>query len=143
MKIVDVNVLLYAVNQDSHHHVVARRWLEKALSGPERIGLPWIVILAFLRLVTSPRIFAHPMTPEDAVAMVDTWLLRPQVVTVGPSDEHWMHLRPLLQTSGAAGNLTTDAHLAALALEHSAELCSFDTDFARFDGLRRVSPLAR
>lgn len=142
MKIVDVNVLLYAVNQDSPHHAVAKAWLEHALSGSERIALPWPVLVAFLRLVTNGRIFPRPMAVEDAVALVDAWLERPQVVTLTPTDEHWSHLRPLVASAGAAGNLTSDAHLAALSLEHSAELCSFDADFGRFPGVRWVSPAA-
>ena len=140
MKIVDVNVLLYAINQDSEQHAPARAWLEEALSGSERIALPWIVILAFLRLVTSPRVFPKPMASADALATVDAWLSRPQVVTLSPTDDHWPELRSLLERTGTAANLTTDAHLAALALEHSAELCSFDSDFARFPGLRWIRP---
>ena len=142
MKVLDLNLLLYAVNRDSPHHGRAKTWLERTLGGNEPAGLPWVVVLGFLRLATSPRVFPQPLAPHQATAVVDGWLARPAVVTLAPGDEHWRILRDLLAGSGAAGNLTTDAHLAALAIEHGAELCSTDGDFARFRQLRWVNPLA-
>lgn len=142
MKVVDLNLLLYAVNRDSAHHARAKSWLEQALSGDEPVAVPWAVLLGFLRLATSPRVFRKPLAPGQAVDVVDGWLARPQVVPLTPGDEHWRILRELLEQSGTAGNLTTDAHLAALAIEHGAELCSTDGDFARFRHLRWVNPLA-
>ena len=142
MKLLDLNVLLYAINRDSRHHEGARRWLERTLSGEEPIGFAWVVLLGFLRLTTSARVFASPLTSEQALEIVDGWLRRPSGVAVSPGEEHWRILRDLLMTAGTAGNLTTDAHLAALAIEHGAELCSTDADFARFRGVRWVNPLA-
>lgn len=141
MRIVDLNLLLYAIDRTSPLHPPARAWLETTWSGEEPIGLPWIVLLGFLRLSTSPRIFTHPLTSEQALALVDEWLERPCVRAVAPGEEHWRILRALLAETGAAGNLTTDAHLAAIAIEHGAELCSCDSDFARFPRLRWVDPL--
>lgn len=142
MKLVDLNLLLYAVNRDSPHHARAKAWLERTLSDEEPAAMPWVVLLGFLRLATSAQVFPQPLAPDRAVAVVDGWLARPPVVVLAPGDEHWRILRDLLTQSGTAGNLTTDAHLAALAIEHGAELCSTDSDFARFGQLRWINPLA-
>jgi toxin-antitoxin system PIN domain toxin len=142
VKIVDLNVLLYAVNRDSPQHSTARAWLEDTLSGDEPVGLPWIVLLGFLRVATNRRVFTHALDVDDALAIVDSWLAQPAVVRVEAGDRHWDTLKHLLGESGAAGNLTTDAHLATLALENAAELCSTDADFARFSRLRWRNPLA-
>ena len=142
MKVVDLNLLLYAVNRDSHHHAPAKAWLERTLNDEEPVALPWVVLLGFLRLATSARVFPQPLAPAQAVAIVAGWLARRPVLALSPGDEHWRILRDLLAASGTAGNLTTDAHLAALAIEHAAELCSTDGDFARFRQLRWMNPLA-
>ena len=142
MKVVDLNLLLYAVNRDSAEHARASAWLERALAGSEPVALPWAVILGFLRLATSARVFPKPLGPAAAAEVVDGWLSAPAVVPLSPGDEHWRILRSLIDGSGTAGNLTIDAHLAALAIEHGAELCSTDADFARFTALRRTNPLA-
>ena len=142
MKLVDLNLLLYAVNRDAANHERAKAWLEDTLSGEETVALPWVVVLGFLRVSTSARILPHALTPEQAIAIVDSWLARPQVLSLHPSDQHWRVLRGVLADTGTAGNLTTDAHLAALAIEHDAELCSTDGDFARFGRLRWTNPLA-
>lgn len=143
MKVVDLNVLLYAVNRDSPRHDEAKAWLEATLSGDETVGLPWIVLMGFLRIATSRHVLPNPITIDQAVAVVDGWLAAAPVVALSPGDEHWTILSGLLAEAGSAGNLTTDTHLAALALEHGAELCSTDADFARFPRLRWVNPLAR
>ena len=142
MKIVDLNVLLYAVNRDGPEHAPASAWLERTLAGSEPVALPWAVILGFLRVATSPRVFPKPLSPAAAMKVMDHWLAAPAAVTISPEDEHWRILRSLIERSGTAGNLTTDAHLAALAIEHGAELCSTDADFARFPALRWTNPLA-
>jgi len=142
MRLVDLNVLLYAVNRDAPRHEAIRSWWEAALSDDEPIGLPWIVLLGFLRLSTSPSIFAEPLTPSQAIGRVDAWLAHPNVRVVCETDEHWRVLKDLLDRTGTAGNLTTDAHLAALAISHGAELASCDTDFARFPHLRWENPAA-
>jgi uncharacterized protein len=141
VKVLDANILLYAVNRASARHDTSKAWLERAFSGTESVAVPWIVVLAFLRLSTNPRIFPTPLEPEEAADIVDGWLARPVVTTTNPGPKHWQILKSLLQEAGTAGNLTTDAHLAALAIEHGTELASFDTDFARFEGLRWVNPL--
>ena len=141
MKIVDLNVLLYAVNENSVHHSAARRWWENAVNGEEPIGIPWIVLLGFLRLSVNSAVFPHPLDADAALEKVDTWLALETTRLVGEKDGHWDVLRPLLADSGTAGNLTTDAHLAALAISHGAVLVSFDNDFSRFEGLRWESPI--
>ncbi len=143
MILVDANLLIYAIDQDAPHHKTARRWVEGALSGSTVVGLSWGVILAFLRLTTRPGILRRPMPPETALAFVDEWLGLPSVEVVVPGDRHWAVFRNLLKAAGTAGNLTSDAHLAALAIERGATLFSADNDFARFPGLHSVNPLQR
>lgn len=142
MIVVDVNVLIYAVDEDSDRHREAKEWLENVLSGKEIVGLTWIVLLAFLRLTTRAAISARPLAIEDALDIVSKWLDHPSVSILQPGPRHAHILRTLLLKTGAGGNLTTDAHLAALAIEHGAQLCSFDHDFARFPGLKWRDPLS-
>lgn len=142
MILVDANLLIYAVDQDSPHHAKARPWLEETLSGTTETGLAWIVVLAFLRITTHPRIMQRPMAVETAVGYVSSWLNQPFVSFVRPGEQHWPVFRNLVNTTGTAGNLTSDAHLAALALEHGCDLYSADYDFRRFPGIRHVNPLA-
>ena len=142
MKLVDANLLLYAVDERSPHHAVAKAWLERQLSGPETFAFAWAVLLAFVRLVTNPRVFAAPLTAAEAFDLVDAWLEQPNVTIVHPTDRHRQLLRELLLSLGTAGNLTSDAHLAALSIEHGAELCSGDNDFARFARVRSSNPLS-
>ncbi len=141
MKIVDLNVLLYAVNSDAVQHDAARLWWEKTLNDEDPVGLAWIVLLGFLRLATNPVVFPRPLAVGAAAAKLDAWFSRDNVRIVREKDDHWETLKSLLGGAGAAGNLTTDAHLAALALTHDAVLVSCDTDFARFKGLRWENPL--
>jgi toxin-antitoxin system PIN domain toxin len=109
--------------------------------GTETVALAWAVVLAFIRLTTKPQLVTRPFTVDEALDVVDGWLSRPNVVVVHPTDRHARILRELLAPLGAGGNLTTDAHLAALSLEHGAELCSSDADFSRFPGVRWHDPL--
>jgi len=140
--LVDANLLIYAVNRDLPQHKAARAWLEKIFSGSDPVGLPWVAVLAFLRLCTNPRIFAVPLTVERALAYVDEWLALPVVSLVGPGQRHWAIFRTVLAQTGTAGNLVTDAHIAAMALEGGYTVYSADNDFRRFPGLRHVNPLA-
>ncbi|MCZ2147047.1 MAG: type II toxin-antitoxin system VapC family toxin [Bryobacterales bacterium] len=141
MIVVDVNLLLYAVNQDAPDHRKAKAWLESAISGTETVGLPWIVLLAFLRLTTRTGLFQKPLTVGTAFDLVDVWLRQPSVTVPDPTARHLQTMRDLISPLGAGGNLTSDAHLAALAIEHGAELCSTDNDFGRFNRLRWRNPL--
>jgi hypothetical protein len=142
MILIDANLLIHAVNADSPLHGKAKRWLEATVSGSETVGLAWMVVLAFLRLTTRSGIFEKPLSPRKALDVVDAWVERPSVVTVEPTERHLRVLRDLLLALGTGGNLTSDAHLAALAIEHGAELCSSDSDFGRFPQLRWRNPLA-
>ncbi len=142
MRIVDLNVLLYAVNTDSAHHTRVLAWWEAAIADDEPIGLAWIVLLGFLRVSTNPRVFPRPLDPDTAMSMLDTWLSLDNTLLLTEREEHWGILRSLLLEAGTAGNLTTDAHLAALAISHGAALVSCDSDFARFRGLRWENPVA-
>jgi toxin-antitoxin system PIN domain toxin len=141
VKLADVNVLLYAMDEASPRHEVARTWFEETLSGSETFAVSWTVLLAFLRLSTHPRVFESPLEVEEAFDLVDGWLGQPSVAVIHPTVRHNAILRELLEPFGTAGNLTTDAHLAALAIEHGAELCSADADFARFPRVRWTNPL--
>lgn len=142
MILVDVNLLLYAIDEDAPHHRAARRWWEETLSGTRPVGLAWIVLLAFARLTTRRGILVRPLPPDQALAFVEEWLEHPLVEAVSPGPGHWRILRSLLAAAGTAGNLTTDAHLAALALERGAQVYSADHDFARFAGVSHVDPLS-
>jgi toxin-antitoxin system PIN domain toxin len=138
--VVDANVLLYAVNRDSAHHEPARSWLDAALAGAEAVAFAWVVLLAFIRVGTNGSIMPAPMTTDDATDQVEIWLDAPAAVVVAPTARHPALMRSLLRESGTAGNLTTDAYLAALAIEHGAEIVSYDRDFARFEGIRQRLP---
>ena len=142
MILLDANLLIYAVNEDAPLNRKARSWLESVLSGQETVGFPWGVLLAFLRLTTRPGLFRHPLPVETAFDLVAAWLGQASATIVHPGPRHLSLLRELLRPLGAGGNLTSDAHLAALAIEYGAELCSSDTDFARVHGLKWRNPLS-
>jgi toxin-antitoxin system PIN domain toxin len=138
----DVNLLLYAVDETSPRHQVARAWVEDLLSGPETVAFAWSVLTAFVRLSTHPSIFQDPLTPKQAFDLVDSWLGQPATIVVHPGERHHVTMRELLEPLGTAGNLVPDAHVAALAREHGATLASSDHDFARFAGIHWMDPLA-
>jgi uncharacterized protein len=141
VKLPDVNLLLYALDEASPHHGHVRPWLEALLSGTEPVGFSWSVLLAFVRLATRPQLFANPLEAAEAFDVVDGWLAQPCALVLHPTERHVAILRGLVEPLGTAGNITTDAHLAALAIEHGGTVCSADTDFARFRGLRWINPL--
>lgn len=142
MKIVDVNVLLYAVDASAKDHATARPWLDSAMSATETVGLPTSVSVGFIRIATHPRIFRSPLAPRVAIDTVRTWTARPNVTVPHPTGRHLDLLTELLGAIGVGGNLVPDAHLAALAIEHGAEMVSYDNDFSRFPGLVWQSPAA-
>jgi hypothetical protein len=142
MILLDANILIYAVNTDAPLNRKAKAWLESALSGPETVGFSWNVLLAFLRLTTRPALFRHPLPVETSFDLIASWLNQPTATLVHPGIRHLAVLRELLRPLGSGGNLTSDAHLAALAIENAAVLCSSDTDFQRFQGLKWRNPLA-
>ena len=137
----DVNLLVYAFDQLSPFHEPAKAWLETVLSGTESVGLAWNVLIGFLRISTNPAL-RKPLTIEQALDLVALWLAQPNVVIIEPGPRHLEQLRDLLIPVGTGRNLSSDAHLAAIALEHGAEVYSADTDFDRFPGLRWHNPLA-
>jgi len=139
--VVDTNLLLYAVNRDFPAHQRARDWLERTLVGDLPVRLPWVVILAFIRISTSQRVFERPLQIAAANRYVGQWLALPSVDTLCPAEGHLQLLNRLLEQTGAGGNLTTDAHLAAMAIQCGATLCSADNDFKRFPGLIHLNPL--
>jgi len=141
MTVVDANLLLYAHDASSIHHPAARRWFEATLTSREPIGLAWATVLAFLRVGTNPRLRKDGPTLEEAIAIVAGWLERPNVILLSPGERHWEILREMMTKGQARGPLVTDAHLAALAIEHGATLATTDRDFARFPGLKFFNPL--
>ncbi len=136
----DVNVLVHAHNSDSPVHERARLWWDRCLAGTEGVGLAWATLLAFIRITTSRRIMARPLAVADVLSRIQTWLDLPHVHVPHPSEGHFAKLRQTLERLGTAGNLTTDAHLATLAIERGYVLYSTDADFARFPGLRWLNP---
>ena len=141
MIIPDVNLLIYAYDVHSSKHPEAKHWLESLMNGDSLIGIPWASILGFIRISTSPNIFPNPVTLKDSENAVRSWLSRRETIIVHPGDQHADILFHILKHAGTAGNLTTDAHLAALAIEHQAELHSTDADMSRFPGLKWFNPL--
>jgi toxin-antitoxin system PIN domain toxin len=141
LKLVDANLLLYAYDPASRHHEKARTWFEEVLSGEDRICLAWSCVLAFIRISTNPRAVRDPLSIDDARAIVSTWIDRPNVTFLEPTERHWEILGSLLDQAQARGDLVSDAHLAALAIEHGAVLCTTDRDFSRFAGLKSLNPL--
>ena len=137
----DINLVVYAYNEDAPFHVSAKAWWERCLSETEPVGLAWAVVLGFIRLMSNRRVLARPMSAPEAAEQCRLWLLRSNVRIVLPGPTHMDVLGGLL-TGPMGPNLVTDAHLAALAIEHQAELHSNDSDFARFSGLTWRNPIA-
>jgi toxin-antitoxin system PIN domain toxin len=138
----DINLLIHAHNTDSPRHAAARDWWDEKLAGSEGVGLAWIVILGFIRITTHASILTHPWPPGEALSRVEEWLALPHIFVPHPSNRHFERLKNLLEQAGTAGNLTTDAHLAALATERGLILETTDADFARFPGLKWRNPLS-
>jgi toxin-antitoxin system PIN domain toxin len=141
VKLVDANVLIYAVNESGTRHDRSRAWLDGALTGTETIGFTWVVLLAFLRLTTRIGLFPNPLSVDEANDRVRAWLAQPAALIVEPTTRHFDVLAGLLVETGTGGNLVSDAHLAAIAVEHDASIVTFDTDFARFPGVRTGPPM--
>ena len=141
MIVPDINLLVYAYNDGAPHHGTASRWWEGLVNGAERVGVPWIVSTGFVRLMTHPRAVAAPISPVDAIAHVRDWFQYAHVSPINPGAEHLTHVQRNLEAAGVGGNLVTDAHIAALAMEYQAEVHSNDSDFTRFPGLRWRNPL--
>lgn len=142
MILVDANILLYAEDNRSEHHEAARAWWDEQLSGSDPIAMCWPVLTAFLRIGTNPRLHQRPLTLREAVERVQSWLDQPCARVIQTTDQHWPLFQQMLRAGNATANLVSDAHLAALAVEHNCVLHSTDTDFARFRGLKWKNPIA-
>jgi uncharacterized protein len=141
MILIDANLLIYAHHTGATEHQRSKEWLEKALESGEQAGFAWATLLTFLRITTNLRPFSAPFTVEEAGSIVENWLSNPAVSVLQPTERHWTILSRLLAGGQARGPLIMDAHLAALAIEHGATLCTTDRDFTRFKGLRVMNPL--
>jgi toxin-antitoxin system PIN domain toxin len=141
MIVLDVNLLIYAYDTTCPDHSAARAWIEEIFSGIEPIGIPWQTLSAFLRVLTYPGTLGERFTMKHALSIVDGWLELPQIRALSPGERHWDLFRELLLKADVRGKLTSDAALAALAIEYGGVLYSADRDFARFPGLRWVNPL--
>ena len=141
MIIPDTNLLLYAYHEDDVAHDRAAIWWRELIGGSERVGIPWVVTAGFVRISTSPRMLAHPITVAQSLDIVGEWFSYPHVLPLNPGSSHLALFSELLAAIGVGGNLVTDAHIAALAIEYQAEVHSNDSDFARFSGLRCRNPL--
>ena len=139
--LVDANILLFAVDEESAFHAAAADWLTAQLNGPRRVGLPWQSLGAFLRISTHPRAAAQPLSPEEACVHVDAWLAAEAAWIPAPTYRHVEVVTALIRSYQLRGNLVADAQLAALAIEHGLTVCSADTDFARFREIAWVDPL--
>lgn len=141
MILVDANILLYAEDSLHPRHEHAREWWDAQLSGDETVCLCWTVLCAFVRIATNQRVFENPLSLEQAVARIQSWLDQPCTRVIHPTERHWIVFRQVLTDGKAVANLVTDAHLAALAIEHGCELATTDLDFARFRKLKWKNPL--
>jgi len=141
VKLVDANLLLYAEDRSSQHHEQARTWWDEQLSGKLPVCLCWTVLNAFLRIGTNKRVFVRPLSLNEAVGRVQSWFDQPCTRLVQPTDHHWVLFQQLIIEGQAKGALVTDAHLAALAIEHGCTLYSTDADFSRFQNLKWKNPL--
>jgi toxin-antitoxin system PIN domain toxin len=139
----DANLLIYSVNSDAPLHQQAKDWVQTTLDGQRGpVALNWFALVAFVRIITNPKIMNTPRSLDEALNHVNSWLRLPAVTLISPGVNHARDFEALCRASSAKGNLVTDAHLAALAIEHDCELASCDSDFARFPGLRWINPLA-
>lgn len=141
MILCDVNVLVYAFRADAPNHASVRAWLRERLASDESFGVAELVLSAFVRIVTHPRIFVKPSTVNEAFRFAEAVRERPNAVPVAPGQRHWGIFRRLCEQSGAKGNLVPDAYLAALAIEHGCEWITTDRDYTRFPGLRWRHPI--
>lgn len=141
MILVDANILLYAEDSLNPRNQEAAKWWDNQLSGTEAVCLCWTVISAFIRIGTNPRVFECPLSLEQAINRVQSWIDQPCIRIIRPTERHWTVFKQLLTEYQAAANLVTDAHLAALAIEHGCALASTDFDFARFSKLKWINPL--
>ena len=140
--IVDANILLYARNVNDPSHDAAREWLESALNGPTRVGLPWWSLTAFVRIASNARAFPEPLSPAEAADQVEEWLAAPRAWLAEPSDHYAEVFIRMIRSHQVRGPLVTDAQLAALALDHGVPIVSSDADFARFGEVEWINPLA-
>lgn len=141
MILVDANILLYAEDKLSSHHEEARRWWDTQLSGESPVCLCWYIITAFVRIGTNRRIFQKPLTIEQVVQRIQSWIDQPCLRIIYPTESHWQLFQTMLREGQANANLVPDAHLAALAIEHGCVLYSTDSDFSRFPKLKWKNPL--
>ena len=141
MMLVDVNLLIYAEDSLCSQHTAARPWWDAQLSGTESVCLCWPVIEAFIRISTNARASRSPLALKEAVERVQSWLNQPCVRILQPTEQHWTIFQQMLRAGNATANLVSDAHLAALAVEHNCVLQSTDQDFARFRGLKWKNPI--
>jgi len=141
MILVDANLLLYAEDSLSEHHQAARTWWDAQLSGAEPVCLCWPVLTAFIRIGTNVRLHRRPLTLGEAIERVQSWFDQSCVRIIGPGEQHWAIFQVMLRDGKAVGSLVSDAHLAAMAVEHNCVLQSTDVDFARFKGLKWNNPI--
>ncbi len=140
MYLVDTNVLVHAVNRAASEHIRARDWLARALVGPQTVGFAWMALVGFIRVTTHPRVLRRPLTTSQAADIAQVWIDQPNASVLEPRSGHLKALSEILAAADARGDLVVDAHLATLAMEHDAEVITFDRDFGRFTGVRWRSP---
>lgn len=135
MLIPDVNILINAYRPDGAQHALCRTWLQTALRGAERLGLIDIALVGFLRIVTNRRAFKTPSKIDEALEFASALYTQSNCTRIGSSEAWWRHLTQLSAALNASGNLLTDLHIAAVAIDHKGTVVTLDKDFKNIPGL--------
>ena len=141
MIIPDINLLVYAHNEQDPNHAPARQWWRGLVDGSELLGVDWSIIVGFIRVSTLPSVVTDPPEPQYTASIVESWLEIPHMSMIEPGPDHLKIVTDLLAAAGRGGNLVPDAHITALAIQHDAVVHTNDRDFSRFRGLRWSNPL--
>jgi uncharacterized protein len=139
----DLNLLVYAFNSDASHHRPSAQWWEDSLNGDERIGVPWLVLMGFIRLLSGKAVMKNPYPVKDLFQITKEWFQLPNVILLEPTVRTYDLMEKLMVSMSLPGSMATDTFIAATAIEHDASLCTNDTDFSRFHSLKTLNPLIR
>jgi len=140
----DVNILLYASNEESAHHKIALQFLKACVEGEAVFYLPWPVLMVYLRIATHPSIFSSPLTPKEAEANISRLLKSSHATLLSEGKGFWSCYRKLTKRMVVRGNLVPDAHIAGILMSNGIrDIATNDSDFRRFESLRVYNPFLK